>query len=663
MGTRMAAWAGLSALAVWLLPRAAFCGEAPKWMHALAAAPLPAHDANAPAILLYSETALAVGPRDGKLRRTERRVYKILRPEGEARGKVTLVMNGQTEVIELRAWCIPASGKDYEVGKHDAVEAAWSDVPNGLLASDTRGMFLQIPAAVPGSVVGYESLEEQTPYVLADTWTFQDTIPVRETHYNLTLPEGWSYKAAWVNHADTTPVSAGKDRWQWQLGDVVSARVEPHMSSLGGVLGKMFITLIPPSGRGQALQSWNDFGAWYTNLAQGRRDASPELKRKVLELTSAESTQLGKMRSLASFVQNDIRYVAIELGIGGYQPHTAAEVFSHRYGDCKDKATLLSAMLAEIGVKSYYVIINAMRGTVTAETPPNASSFNHAILAVELPAGIDDPSLEATATYSRVGRVLFFDPTDWLTPFGSLRGALQANHALLVESDGGELVELPQLPASANGIARTAILTLDGQGTLRGDVREVRMGNRAARQRWELRTAKADTDQIKPIEALLSASLPEGRVIKASVLNLHAPEKPFEWQYSIEADHYARASGDLVLVRPRVIGSKAEKFLETPEKREHDIEFDEPERDVDTVEITLPPGYVVDQLPAPVDADTGFASYHSKTDVVGRTLRYVRQFEISKLSIPAGRADELKALYRLIGTDERNSVVFERPAP
>ena len=91
------------------------------------------------------------------------------------------------------------------------------------------------------------------------------------------------------------------------------------------------------------------------------------------------------MRALATFLQRDVRYVAIELGIGGVQPHPASDVFAHLYGDCKDKATLLSSMLHEVGIESYYVVINSRRGAVSAATPPYIDVFNHAILAIRLP--------------------------------------------------------------------------------------------------------------------------------------------------------------------------------------------------------------------------------------------------------------------------------------
>src|SRR6059036_2367403 len=133
-------------------------------------------------------------------------------------------------------------------------------------------------------------------------------------------------------------------------------------------------------------------GNWEAGLEQGRRDASAEIKQKVVSLTGPAATPLGKMQALAKFVQSDIRYVAIELGIGGWQPHPAPEIFTHRYGDCKDKATLLRSMLHEIGVESYQVAINTERGSITPQTPAYRG-FDHQITAIRLPDGLADPSL------------------------------------------------------------------------------------------------------------------------------------------------------------------------------------------------------------------------------------------------------------------------------
>ena len=150
------------------------------------------------------------------------------------------------------------------------------------------------------------------------------------------------------------------------------------------------------------------------------------------------------------------------------------------------------------------------------------------------------------------------------------------------------------------------------------------------------------------------------QIVKAAVGNANSVELPFEWHYSLEAPNYARATGGLLLVRPRVVGVLTRSFLETREDRREPIEFEGPTRDTDVVDITLPEHYKVDELPPPVNADYGFATYRSKTELAGGKLHFSRSFEIKQLSLPASKAGELKELYRIIAGDERNTAVLVR---
>jgi hypothetical protein len=318
-------------------------------------------------------------------------------------------------------------------------------------------------------------------------------------------------------------------------------------------------------------------------------------------------------------------------------------------------------MLREIGIDSYHVVIYTERGAVTPQTPAH-HGFNHAILAVKLPDGVANPSLIATIDHPKLGKLLFFDPTDELTPFGQIRGELQANYGLLVTPGGGELIELPQQPSSMNSIQRTAKLTLDSAGMLKGEVKEMRLGERASSERWRLRTVTKDTDRIKPIEDLLGSSLSSFHITRASLVNLQQTDQPFGFNYAFESPNYAKNAGNLLLVRPRVIGSKGSGFLETKEPRKFSIEFEGPARDTDVFEISIPAGYVVDDLPPPVDADFGFASYHAKTVVNGNVVGYTRTFEVKELTVPVAKAEDLKKFYRIIAGDERSTVVL-KPAP
>jgi len=647
---------------LWTLAAAApaAANDAPAWMHALVNEPLPPHDEKTNAVLLYSEDILNVQG-DGKIKRTERRAFKILRPDGRQYGWVKAYFDSQTRITRIHGWCIPGQGKDYEVKDKEAADMALDEIENGVLMSDERVEVLKIPAAEVGSIVGYEIEQENRPYVLQDLWNFQREIPVREAHYTLQLPAGWEYKGVWINHAEIKSVASGSNTWQWTISDVPAVKEEDEMPPLEGVRAQMVVTLLP-SGAGaqyKGFETWSDMARWQSGLYQGRRDASPEIKQKVAALMASAPTPLAKMKALATFLQQDVRYVAISLGIGGLQPHPAAEVFAHRYGDCKDKATLLSSMLHEIGVDSYYIIINDVRGGVSPETPPTLYWFNHVILAVRIPADVSDASLVATLEHPKLGRLLIFDPTDEYTPFGQLRGALQANYGLLVTPEGGELVKLPQMPTAMSGVQRTAKLELNANGVLRGDVLETRQGDTGWLQRIMLKSVSKQADQIKPIERLAADSLPTFQLTQASVVNLNQTDQPFGYKYSFVAENYAKKAGDLILVRPRVIDRKARGLLETKEPRKFAVEFNGPQKDTDTFEIALPAGYEVDDVPPPIDVDYGFASYHSKTEGVGNVLRYTRTFEVRELSVPASKAEELKKFYRIIASDERNTAVLK----
>jgi hypothetical protein len=627
-------------------------------MRALVNAPLPPHDEKTDAILLYSEDTLNVQP-NGKIKSIERRAYKILRPAGRDRGMVLAHFDSETRITGLRGWCIPAQGKDYEVKDKDVVETALFGVSNGELASDVRTKILKIPAPDPGNIIGFEIEHEDRPYILQDEWGFQRTDPVREARYTLQLPPGWEYKAVFVNHPEVQAASTGNNQWQWILNNLEAIRPEDDMPPWRAIAGQMIVSFFPPGGgQTRGFDNWNDMALWEAGLIRGRRESSPEIKQKVGELTSSATSMVGKMRALGKFVQEDIRYVAIELGIGGWQPHAANEIFSHHFGDCKDKATLMSTMLKEIGVDSYYVIVNTDRGAVNANTPA-VNWFNHVILAIKLPEGTNDADLKAVFQHNTLGKLLIFDPTDDLTPFGYLRGALQSNYGLLVSDAGGELIALPRLGAALNGTRRTAKLTLTPSGTLTGNVTELRLGDRAAYQRYALRSVATDKDRIKPIENLLTDSLPNFQITHAAIENLKQTDLPFAYEYSFVVANYAKSAGNLLLVRPRVLGSKSSALLETKEPRKFPVEFAGPSLDSDTFEITLPAGYEVSDVPPPVDVDYDFASYHSKTEASGNSLKYTRRLEVKELTVPLAEMETLKKFYRIIASDERNTAVLQ----
>jgi hypothetical protein len=627
----------------------------PDWLRAAAQTPLANYSDNTNAVVLLDEQITTI-TESGEVRTLYRRAYRILRPEGRRYGMVAVAFDKETHLNHLRAWSIPHQGNDYEVKDKDAVE---TQVFAQLLYQDTREKLLEIPAADPGNVIGYEYEQRRRPSIPQDTWRFQHDIPVRRARFELQMPTGWEYSVFWVNHAAEKPQAAGQNGWVWELNDLPAVESEPSMPAWHSLAGRLGVTYYPRranAGTG-SFGSWPAIARWYGHLAAERRQPNSEIRQKVTELTASAATLLDKIQALAAFVQSDIRYVGIEIGIGGYQPHPAADVFTNRYGDCKDKATLLASMLAVAGIKSYYVLIDATRGVVAPESP-SALDFDHVILAIQVTDASPGLGLWAVQEIPKLGKLLFFDPTHPFVPLGFLPENLQANCGLVVTDEGGELVRLPLLPAAANRLTRVAKLSITPNGTLYGTVTELRWGAPAAELRGRLLRA-SQADRQKVLEDFLGQFVGGSVLQGAGVENLDKLDANLMLQYTFSATEYAKVSGDLLVVRPRVLGSKGEKLLDVKERR-YPVEFPASISQGDVFEITVPDGYTVDELPEPVELSTGATSYKSKAEMNGKVLHYTRLYQITDVRVPTEHLKELKQFYRQVAADERSSAVFKK---
>ncbi len=643
-------WLGV---ALWstLLPRA--IAGTPDWFREAARMPTPTYSEETRAVVLLSEQTTTVKD-SGEINTVYRRVVKVLRPQGRDQALIAVFSDNETRIGSLKAWGINSQGQEFEVKEKDAVETGLSE---GVLYADTRKKSLQIPAAEPGAVIGYEYQQKRRPFVLEDSWLLQEDIPVVLSRFSLRLPTGWEFKTYWSNHDAIEPQALGQGQWNWQLQNLPAIEEERLMPPREAVAGWVSVHYYPSqNGQGTSAGSWEDIARWYSNVSNGRRQPTPEIQQKVAQLTSGLTTQSDKIKALSSFVQRDVRYVEIKIGIGGFQPHTAQDVFSNRYGDCKDKVTLLSAMLQVIGVDSYYVLINSTRGITRPSVPSIA--FDHVILAVRLPRDASDADLYAAFEDPQLGRILFFDPTDQITPFGALPSSLQANYGLVITEKGGELVQLPLLAPSLNRFLRSAQLTLSSDGTLSGTVQEIRQGYPAVLRRAEL-LRLPESERKRFFENVLASSLGGFTLVDYQIEGLDNSSESLVLRYRFFARNYAKSMGGLLLVRPRVLGQKSDDVMEG-KKRQYPVEFGHTSLESDLYDITLPPGYAVDELPSPANASFGFGKYKSQLKVQGSVLHYQRDYEIDQVEVPVDHLADLKVFFRCIAEDESNTAVLKK---
>ena len=193
--------------------------------------------------------------------------------------------------------------------------------------------------------------------------------------------------------------------------------------------------------------SWEAVGSWYRGLEGERMIPDAAVKAKVAELTAGKTTEEAKVRAVYGYVAGDIRYIGVAFGIGRYQPHTASAVLDNQYGDCKDKHTLLAAMLGALGLQADAVLIGA--GIRFSEAVPSPAAFNHLITRVQVD-----------------GKPVWLDATAEVAPYGMLLSVIRDHQALVVpESGAAMVVRTPELPPFPVFQRMEAVGTLDESGT------------------------------------------------------------------------------------------------------------------------------------------------------------------------------------------------------
>jgi transglutaminase-like putative cysteine protease len=626
----------------------------PDWVRTAAAQKLPVYPADTNSVVLLDDTTYTVAP-DGTASEHVRRAIKILRPQGRDSGLVYVPFDGDRKIRSFRVWSISPDGHEFELNKNEIVEFGYPG--QGNLYEDMRVKAARPAGRDPGGVIAYEYERTERPYIAETTWFFQDDTPRLSQVFTLELPAGFTYSTVWAHHASAEGADLENRRWRWEMKDTPGIDLQRvlHSPAYGALSGRMTIRYAPAGKVLDPRQGWSNVGQWYDSLARPRLVATPEITAKAAELAAGKADFYDKTEAISEFVQQQIRYFVIEMGIGGYQPHFAGDIFRNRYGDCKDKATLLSSMLSTVGIHAALLMVDTERGVIDPDAPSIVG--NHMVTAIEIPKGYDSPKLRSVVIAKTGRRYLIFDPTWEKTPFGQLEHNLQGSYGILMEGADTQAIAMPLLAPEYNTIRRSATLHLDLDGTLKGTVTEKRFGDLSERRRM-LYTHGDVKEQNEAFDHILEQDFPSFKIADFKVENAEALNKDLTTSFSLNVASYARTMGPLLMVRPRVLGSEAPSVDD--ETRKFPIDLRETMQAKDEYDIELPPGYAVDELPDPVDLDLGFASYKSSSQVKGNVLHYSRTYTVREVTLPADKYADLQKLSSVINNDEQSRAVLKK---
>ena len=626
--------------------------DLPQWGLDAAKTPTPTYVKDAASVILFDEYLETVDDQ-GRAVERERRVKRILKPQGR-----NITCNVSYDVDEkinyFREWTIAADQKQYQAQDTDFIDVGDTSVP--IMLSTRKNRVVHPPAADVGAVIVCESEELLEPYLQETDWDIQNSIPVVFQALEVDLPPGRTYSAAWHKFPPAKPVEVAPNHWRWELKDMPAldlrdVKSRPDWVALAARMSVLWGDAAVPGTDNQ----WRAIGQWVTTLEANRPDPSPEITAQTQSLIAGAPDFYAKLSHITEYIQKNVRYFTVSRGIGGLQANHAADIFRNRYGDCKDKTTLLISMLQVAGIHAFYVPLDDRRGIVDPDAPSLIG--NHMITALEVPADVQDPRLRAIVKAKDGKRYLIFDPTDERTPVGNLPSEEQGAYGTLAAGASSQIIVLPVLDPDANGTERKGVFTLAPDGTLTGSVDTASIGPKGGDLRTVLKYTD-DKERREYWEKSVAYTLPGVTLDAFQFIEPPALDKPLEFHYKVTAHQYSHQAGSLLLVRPRVVGTFARPFDDKP--RIYPIDLDATGRWRDSFDITIPPGYIVDETPDTVSVDVGFANYHSSVSAKGNLLHYEREYVVRQVEIPPSKAADFRLLESTILSDEKDSAVLKK---
>lgn len=455
------------------------------------------------------------------------------------------------------------------------------------------------------------------------------------------VPAGVPVKVRGSDSAPQLKEDGGRRIYMFRSSHLKKAEDDKGKDELIPSWEKDFYGVEPPPVRLTSFSSWADVGTWYAGLQQPRVQVTPRIRSTAEEITKGKTTEDEKIRAIYDYVSTRFRYIGIDLGLSRYTPHAAEDVLSNRYGDCKDKHTLLAALLESSGVHAYPALVSS-KYKIDPEFP-SAGLFDHVITAVP-----------------RGDSYLFLDTTPEVAPFGLLMAGFRDRKVLVIPTDGpAKLVTTPPNPPFPGRENFRMDATIDEKGTLDGKTRFEERGDPEILLRLAYRNTPQN--QWKDLTQRIVANLGFGGSVSEVVAA--APEKTSE-PFLITFDYHRAEYSDwkenrITLPFPPLFLvelNEAQKTSTDP------LPIGSPQEVVYEATLKVPAGMNV-FAPENVDLKTDFAEYHASYHFEGETLSGSRQLITKIRYIPGSERVAFSAFAKSVQDDLQKWILVVNKPP
>jgi len=587
------------------------------------------------AVWLYDTWHVEVSPTHGILLDISRKA-RVNGPQGRVVGRLKIWETFYQSLTDFSATITDTLGGVLYSVKKENLEYGFPFSDYRLYSNDRLYTAELTGSSFPYLVEYHYRLQIDNTFFWPD-WVFPDAFPRQEASYTVEVPHLFRYRTRPVLQRleVSSERTLKRDVTRWSVENVGGDPDHPG-SAPAPVLFIAPESFIVAHQRGSA-QSWETLGRWYDELTRGRRTLSRRQVDEVRSWVSGESDPRRIVSRLKDMVSRNWRYVAIEVGIGGWRPHEAASVFDSRYGDCKDLTFLWLGMLDVFNILAYPALVRA-RNPQPLEPDFPKDWFDHVIGCAIV--GADTIWADLTAPGYPEGRLPFPVEDRW---------------ALVIGRDGGQLCRTPASSAEENRLVRSLVGRLGEDGrlsfVLHADVRGHKLGifggggaaDNHARRAAEILGVLPGRLQIDTAGFLFSAESLAATIDAAGTIA--------EW---------AETTDKRLIFPLEFAGWAAPQPLNNPGSEEPHEQRPYPCQEIDSLVIVLPHGFAPESVPRSVEAGGKDGSITITTHVTGDTLKFFRDFEALANRADRAVGPQTGHMREVLNALQRANAVFVR---
>lgn len=625
----------------------------------------------ATAVVLLQTTEIKIS-KGGKAEAETRAAFKILTRAGMDQAMFSHPVYPFLKVDKLKCWVVKPRGRVHELEKDDIVSIGYLESAG--YYDDSQVMHARPPYVEPGDVVAYEIKTREDGWTsFYQSFIFQVQQPVRFTQFSLEVPRGWEVICGtW--RADNVEFEQDENRYVWTARGLDYQPEEPLAPSWYFLSRRLAVTCYDPeyvrSGKSLEAQfaDWNAVSEWVADVYREPSLISEEIRSETAKILSGLAGFEDKLKAVAAFCQNDVRYVAIEIGKNRWEPRPASKTLFNRYGDCKDKSVLMVGMLEAAGIRAVPVLCNSHYPV--DPRVPNPFVFNHCIVGIP----VKDAGVTRAMENAVVDGWLFFDPTDPATGIGHIPWPLQGNRVLLggdadpvllggvadsvplgAEADSA-LIKLPYPEPDEFRRVFRARARLRPDGTFSADVQVTSFGGAAAYMKY-FASIRAEKDMVERWKGSLSETVPS---VAISDFSTGAAGDSAWTSFKLESGHYIQDAGTLVFLRPDIFQETGLPVL-TADERHFPVWLGSPRETVTDVTWTLPEGWSAEIEVPEAAHECEAASISSRTTADVSSLRVTNVYRRNGLLIWPEDYESARTFTRELNQINGQVVMIQRP--